>query len=155
MSKRSVDELLVLWASEKLSLFLIFQRTGKYGGSNVCVIEDLSDEALRLSWSGETELVRRGELLIPLEGAAKTISDIDVSLLTVSDFINPNEPFVRIALPSGETYWLVMMLGEDFDDFHIAEALRRSHELESGKIFGIAHEEVMEAVRKAVECTAA
>jgi hypothetical protein len=152
MSKRSVDELLVLWASEKLSLFLVFQRAGKYGGSNVCIIEDLSDQTLRLSWSGETELHRRGELLIPLEGAAKTISDIDVSLLaSVSDFINPNEPFVRIALPSGEIYWLVMMLGLGFDDFHIAEALRRSHELESGAIFGIAHEEVMEEVRRALQ----
>lgn len=44
MSTRSVDDLLVLWASEKLSLFLIFQRSGKYGGANVCVIEDLSDQ---------------------------------------------------------------------------------------------------------------
>lgn len=43
-----------------------------------------------------------------------------------------------------------MMLGEGFDDFHIAEALRRSHELESGEVLGIAHEEVMEAARRAL-----
>lgn len=96
MSNRSVNELLALWAAQKLSLFLIFERTGQYHGSNVCVIEDFSDETLRLSWSGETELSRRGELIIPLTGASKTISEIGGPLSTsVSDFINPNELFVR------------------------------------------------------------
>ena len=105
---------------------------------------------------GETNLGRPGEFIISLKEASRTISDIDVSdLISGSDFIDSKEPFVRITFPSGETYWFVMMLGSGFDDFHISEAVRRHEELASGRIFGLTHEEVMQAAREALEHSAA
>src|SRR6266550_329331 len=110
MSNRSADELLALWASMRLSLFFIFEVPGKSGGSTVCVIEEFSNDRLRLSWPGETSLSRSGEFIISPKEASRTISDIDVpDLISGSDFIDPNEPFVRITLPSGDRFWLVMM----------------------------------------------
>jgi len=156
MSNRSADELLALWASRRLSLFFIFEVPGKSGGSTVCVIEEFSNDRLRLSWPGETDLGRPGEFIISLKEASRTISDIDVSdLISGSDFIDRKEPFVRITFPSGETHWLVMMLGSGFDDFHISEAVRRHEELASGRIFGLTHEEVMQAAREALQHSAA
>ncbi len=131
MSNRSADELLALWASRRLSLFFIFEVPGKSGGST-------------------------GEFIISVKEASRTISDIDVSdLISGSDFIDRKEPFVRITFPSGETHWLVMMLGSGFDDFHISEAVRRHEELASGRIFGLTHEEVMQAAREALQHPAA
>ena len=137
-------------------MFCISESPGKSGSSTVCVIEEFSNDTLRLSWPGETNLSRRGESIILLKEASRTISDIDDSdLISGSDFIDRNEPFVRITLPSGETHWLVMMLGSGFDDFHISEAVRRHEELASGRIFGLTHEEVMQAAREALQDSAA
>jgi hypothetical protein len=120
------------------------------------VIEEFSNDRLRLSWPGETNLSRAGESIISLKEASRTISDIDESdLISGSDFIDRNEPFVRITFPPGETNWLVMMLGSGFDDFDISEAIRRHEELASGRIFGLTHEEVMQAAREALQHSAA
>jgi len=98
MADRSADELLALWASRRLSLFFIFGVPGKSGGSTVCVIEEFSNDRLRLSWPGETNLSRPGEFIISLKEASRTISDIDVSdLISGSDFIDSKEPFFRKA----------------------------------------------------------
>lgn len=107
--KASGDKSLSLWAAKKFSLFLIFKLSGNSGGSTTCVIDDLSAEVLKLSWPGENELVRRGELVISLEGSSRIISSIDVpELVSGADFIDPHEPFVLITVPSGDRYWLVM-----------------------------------------------
>ena len=114
----------------------------------MCVIENFSPDLLRLSWSGETELSRRGELIISLQGASRTISEIDVpDLASGSDFIDSNEPFVRVTLPSGDRFWFVMMRPSELDD-----AMKRDEELSSGKVAGRTHEEVMQAARRALEC---
>lgn len=131
MENTSGDKSLTLWASKKFSLFLIFKLSGGSGGSTVCVIEEFSSDVLRLSGAGETEL-RRGEFILPLQGASRTISDIDVpDLLSGSDFIDPNEPFVKISLRSGDRFWLVMMR-----PFELDEAIRREEELSFGKVAG-------------------
>ena len=156
MGSTSGDKSLALWASKKFSLFLIFKLSGNSGGSTVCVIEDFSSDVLRLSWAGETELSRRGELTLSLQGASRTITDIDVpDLISGSDFIDPNEPFVRIILQSGDRFWLVMMRPSELDDIDVkyaavSEAVRRDAELSSGKVAGRTHEEVMEAARRAL-----
>jgi hypothetical protein len=143
---RSGDKSLALWASKKLSLFLIFKLSGNSGGSTVCVIEDFSFDVLRLSWPGETELGRRGEFIISLHGASRTISEIDVpGLASGSDFIDPNEPFVQVTLPSGDRFWLVMMRPSELDD-----AMKRDEELSSGKIIGRTQEEIMQTARRAL-----
>jgi len=155
MGSTSGDKSLALWASKKFSLFLIFKLSGNSGGSTVCVIEDFSSDALRLSWAGETELSRRGEFILSLQGASRTITDIDVpDLISGSDLIDPNEPFVRILLPSGDRFWLVMMRPSELDDIDlnkyvaVSEAVRRDEELSSGKVTGRTHEEVMQAARR-------
>ena len=151
MKETSGDKSLALWASKKFSLFLIFKLVGNSGGSTKCVIEDFSADALRLSWAGETELHRRGELIISLHGASRTISEIDLpNLVSGSDFIDPNEPFVNIALPSGDRFWLVMMRPSEVDEYNVSEAGRRDEQLSSGKVAGRTDEEVMEAARQAV-----
>jgi hypothetical protein len=159
MGNTSGDKSLELWASKKFPLFLIFKLSGNSGGSTVCVIEDFSSDVLRLSWAGETELNRRGEFILSLQGASRTISDIDVpDLISGSDFIDPNEPFVKIALPSGDRFWLVMMRPSELDDIDpnkyvaISEAVRRDEELSSGRAIGRTHEEVMRSARRALEC---
>jgi hypothetical protein len=159
MGSTSGDKSLALWASKKFSLFLIFKLSGNSGGSTVCVIEDFSSDVLRLSWAGETELSRRGEFILSLQGASRTITDIDVpDLISGSDLIDPNEPFVRIILPSGDRFWLVMMRPSELDDIDVnkyvavSEAVRRDEELSSGRVTGRTHEEVIQAARQALEC---
>jgi len=143
MENTSGDKTLALWASKKLSLFLIFKLSENSGGSTRCVIEDFSSDVLRLSWAGETDLSRRGEFILSLQGASRTISDIDVpDLISGSDLINPNEPFVRITLPSGGIFWLVMMCPSELDEMDankyvaVSEAVGRDAELSSGKVVG-------------------
>lgn len=117
MPDTSGDKSLALWASKKFSLFLIFKLSGNSGGSTVCVIDEFSSDVLRLSWPGETELTRRGTFIISLQGASRTISEIDATeLVSGSDFIDPNERFVRITLPSGDRFWFAMMRPNDLDD---------------------------------------
>ena len=141
-----VEKMLTWWASKKLSLFLIFKLSEGSGGSARCVIEDFSSEVLRLSWAGETDLNRRGEFILALKGASLTTSNIEVGeLVSGSDFIDPNEPFVRITLPSGNTFWLVMMRPSELD-----EAILRDEELSSGRIAGLTHEEAMRAAKGAL-----
>ena len=160
MEETSGDKSLALWASKKFSLFLVFRLSGNSGGSTVCVIEDFSSDVLRLSWPGETELIR-GELILSLKGASRTIADIDPDLISGSDFISFNEPFVKIILPSGDRFWLVTMHPSDFDDldenkyYVINEIMRRHEELASDKVAGRTHEEVMEAARRALQDIAA
>jgi len=153
MGNTSGDKSLALWASKKFSLFLIFKLSGNSGGSTVCVIEDFSSEVLRLSWAGETELNCRGVFILSLQGASRTISDIEVpDLISGSDFIDPNEPFVKITLPSGDRFWLVMMRPSELDDRYVtvSDAVQRDKELSSGGTIGRTHEEVMDAARSAV-----
>ena len=157
MRNTSGDKTLAVWAAKKFSLFLIFKLSGNSGGSTRCIIENFSSDALRLSWAGETDLSRRGELILSLQGASRTISDIDVpDLVSGSDFIDPNEPFVKIVLPSGERFWLVMMRPSELDDVNVdrylavSQAVRRSEELSSGRAIGRTHEEVMESARRAL-----
>ncbi len=152
MGNTSGDKTLALWASKKFSLFLIFKLSENSGGSTRCVIEDLSSDVLRLSWAGETDLSRRGEFILSLKGASLTISAIDVpDLISGSDFINPNEPFVRIVLPSGDRFWLVMMQPSELDEIDmnkyvaVSEAVGRDEELSSDRTIGRTHQEVMEA----------
>lgn len=65
-----------------------------------------------------------------------------------------------MALPLAERVAVAQMLWESIDaELHdtdervaIAEAIERSEELSSGKVRGETHEEVMEAVRQALEC---
>ena len=65
-----------------------------------------------------------------------------------------------MALPLAERVSLAQALWESIDgglldtDEHaaVAEAVKRSEELSSGKIAGETHEEVMEAMRQALEC---
>ena len=130
--KQSGDKTLALWAAKKFSLFLIFKLSDNSGGSTKCVIEDFSADVLRVSWAGETEASRRGELILSLQGTSRTISDIDVpDLMSGTDFIDRNEPFVRIILPSGARFWFVMMRPLELD-----EAIRREEELSFGKVAG-------------------
>jgi|SRR5882724_249124 len=153
------DKTLTLWASKRFSLFLIFKLSDNSGGSTRCVIEEFSSDVLRLSWAGETDLSRRGEFILSLRGASRTISDIDVpDLISGSDFIDPNESFVRITLPSEDRFWLVMMRPSELDDLDanrhnaIGEAVRRDEELSSGRAIGRTQEEVMLSARYALEC---
>jgi hypothetical protein len=113
----SGDKSLSLWAAKKFSLFLIFKLSGNSGGSTSCVIDDFSADLLRLSWPGENELVRRGELVISLQGASRIISGIDLpELVSGSDFIDPHEPFVLVTLPNNDRFWLVMSRPSALDD---------------------------------------
>jgi hypothetical protein len=107
----SGDKSLALWASKKLSLFVIFKFSGDSGGSTPCVvIDEFSPSVLRLSWPLEPSGKVRGELIISLQSASRIISDIDVpELVSGSDFIDPNEAFVLITLPSGDRFWLAEM----------------------------------------------
>jgi putative addiction module component (TIGR02574 family) len=65
-----------------------------------------------------------------------------------------------MALPLAERVSLAQTLWESIDAelphaderSAVAEALMRSEELSSGKVAGETHEEVMEAVRRALEC---
>jgi putative addiction module component (TIGR02574 family) len=65
-----------------------------------------------------------------------------------------------MALPLAERVSLAQILWESIDSelsdaderSAIAEALKRSEDLLSGKVAGETHEEVMEAVRRALEC---
>ena len=65
-----------------------------------------------------------------------------------------------MALPLAERVSLAQTLWESIDAelpdaderLAIGEALSRSEELSSGKVRGETHEEVMEAVRQALEC---
>ena len=41
---------------------------------------------------------------------------------------------------------------EEFDPEYMREIMRRVEEMESGKVVGIPHEEVMEELRRIVEC---
>ncbi len=113
----SGDKSLALWAEKKCSLFVIFKFPGNSGGSTSCVIDEFSPAVLRLSWTGETELHRRGELIISIQGASRIITAIDApALVSGTDFIDPNEPFVLVTLPSGDRYWLVMSRPSELDD---------------------------------------
>jgi len=49
----SGDEKLALWASNRVSIFVIFKLRGESGGSTPCVIDEFSQEILRLKWSLE------------------------------------------------------------------------------------------------------
>lgn len=65
-----------------------------------------------------------------------------------------------VALPLAERVSLAQTLWESIDAeladadecSAVAEAMIRSEELSSGKVAGETHEEVMEAVRRALEC---
>lgn len=158
MENTSSDEWLALWASKKFGLFLIFKLSGGSGGSTACVIEEFSSNVLRLSWAGETELIR-GEFILALQGASRTISDIDtLDLVSGSGFIDPNEPFVRITLPTGDRFLLVMMRPSEVDEIDenafvaFMEAVERDEELSSSKVTGRTHEEVMKTARRTLEC---
>jgi hypothetical protein len=111
------DKLLSSWAAEKSSLFMIFKIAKDSGGSTSCVIDKFSSHLLRLSWPGQHELLRRGEFVLSLIGASRTISGIDPpELVSGADFINPSEPFVLITLPSGDRFWLVTSRGFELDE---------------------------------------
>jgi len=112
-------DLLGLWAAEKTSLFMIFKVSKDSGGSTSCVIDTLSPDSLRLSWPGEDKYIRRGEVVISLEGASCTVSGINLpELVSGADFVNPSEPFVLITLASGDRFWLVPSRGFDLDEAH-------------------------------------
>jgi hypothetical protein len=114
-TKNSADKSLALWAAKKFRLFLIIEMSENSGGSTSCVIDELSPDVLRLSWLSETE-VRRGELIISLKGASRTIAGMDTKPLCGSDYIDPHEPFVCITLPNNDRFWLVMMRPSEVDD---------------------------------------
>lgn len=110
-------KLLALWAAKKTSLFMIFKMAKDSGGSTSCVIDTFSPDALRLSWPGENKSVRRGELVISLQGATPTVSGIDLpEVVSGADFVNPSEPFVLMTLPSGDRFWLVPSRSFELDD---------------------------------------
>jgi hypothetical protein len=110
------DQSLALWAAKKFRLFLIMELSDSSGGSTSCVIDEFSSDLLRLSWPSETEN-HRGELVVSLRGASRTIDTIGArKLVSGSNYFDPNEPFVCVTLPNGDKLWLVMMRPSEADD---------------------------------------
>jgi hypothetical protein len=102
-TNNSADKSLALWAAKKFRLFLIIEMSENSGGSTSCVIDEFVSDVLRLFWPSETD-VRRGELIISLKGASRTIAGMDIKPLCGSDYIDPHEPFVCITLPNKDRF---------------------------------------------------
>jgi hypothetical protein len=82
------DKSLGLWAAKKSRLFLIMELSDSSGGSTSCIIDEFSSDLLRLSWPSETEN-RRGELVVSLRGASRTVEALGArKLVSGSNYFN-------------------------------------------------------------------